>query len=424
MAKVVVLPSGGLKVAGKTLFPIGVSLPPPPGGKTPGGRDGLAELAAAGVTFVRTGIAGWNEEFAAAQIAAERERLDAAAGAGLRCWPWLGELTDLPLRKPGDPAGPKERMLTRVVNAFKGHDAVLAWKSVDEPRNPYRGENWIRPAGLVRGYEKVKALDPDHPVVIIQTPLNTVAELTPYRPALDITGADIYPVSYPPGAHVAGKNKDINVVGDVTQTLRAAAGPKPVWMTLQVAWSGVSPSKDKPDQVPRFPSLHDERFMTYQAIAGGARGLNYFGGHITQIASPEDSALGWNWAFWEQTLRPVVRELASPELQVALVAPDVKPGVKTATAGMELVTRRTTNYVFVIAVRRSGTTSRVTFTGLPKRENGSAIASGRVLFEYDQRPLPPPVEPGATGYRPVGVKDGAFTDWFAPHDAHVYRFAL
>src|SRR6186997_3065817 len=135
MAKVVVLPSGGLKVAGKTLFPIGVSLPPPPGGKTPGGRDGLAELAAAGVTFVRTGIAGWNEEFAAAQIAAERERLDAAAGAGLRCWPWLGELTDLPLRKPGDPAGPKERMLTRVVNAFKGHDAVLAWKSVDEPRN-------------------------------------------------------------------------------------------------------------------------------------------------------------------------------------------------------------------------------------------------------------------------------------------------
>ena len=94
-------------------------------------------------------------------------------------------------------------MLTQVVNAFKGHDGLLAWKSVDEPRNPYRGDDWIRPAGLVRGYEQVKALDPDHPVVIIQTPLNTVAELTPYRPALDITGADIYPVSYPPGTHAA-----------------------------------------------------------------------------------------------------------------------------------------------------------------------------------------------------------------------------
>ena len=90
-----------------------------------------------------------------------------------------------------------------------------------------------------------------------------------------------------------------------------------------------------------------------------------------------------------------MRELASPELQVALVAPDEKPGVKTATAGMELVTRRTTNYVFVIAVRRGGTTSRVTFTGLPKRKNGSALTTGRVLFEYEQRPLPPPVKPGA-----------------------------
>ena len=71
----------------------------------------------------------------------------------------------------------------------------------------------------------MKALDPDHPVVIIQTPLNTVAELTPYRPALDITGADIYPVSYPPGAHVGGKNTDINVVGDVTTD--AARGRRP-----------------------------------------------------------------------------------------------------------------------------------------------------------------------------------------------------
>ena len=169
--------------------------------------------------------------------------------------------------------------------------------------------------------------------------------------------------------------------------------------------------------MPRFPSLHDERFMTYQAIANGARGLNYFGGHITQIASPEDSALGWNWAFWEQTLRPVVRELASPELQVALVAPDVKPGVKTATAGMELVTRRTTNYVFVIAVRRGGTTSRVTFTACRSARTEAPIATGRVLFEYEQRPLPPPVEPGATATGTIDVEDGAFTDWFAPHDA-------
>src|SRR5262249_38775646 len=151
----------------------------------------------------------------------------------------------------------------------------------------------------------------------------------------------------------------------------------------------------------------------YQAIANGARGVNFFGGHLTQVASPYDAELGWNWSFWEQTLRPVVRELAAPVLQVALVAPDLKPGVKTATAGMELVTRQTTNYVFVIAVRRGGTTSKVRFAGLPKRKNGSAIAAGRVLFEYEQRPLPPPIDPAEQAFREIDVSGGAFEDWFA-----------
>ena len=121
MAKVVVLPSGGLKVAGKTLFPIGISMPPPIGGKTPAGRDGFEELAAAGVTFVRTGTADWNGDVIDAQLAAERKLLDRAAATGLRCWTWLGDLPDLPLRKPGDPPSAKERVLTQVVNAFKGH---------------------------------------------------------------------------------------------------------------------------------------------------------------------------------------------------------------------------------------------------------------------------------------------------------------
>jgi hypothetical protein len=43
-----------------------------------------------------------------------------------------------------------------------------------------------------------------------------VAQLRPYRPAFDITGADIYPVSYPPGTHAGGTNRDISVVGDLT----------------------------------------------------------------------------------------------------------------------------------------------------------------------------------------------------------------
>jgi hypothetical protein len=121
--------------------------------------------------------------------------------------------------------------------------------------------------------------------------------------------------------------------------------------------------------------------MAYQAIVAGARGLVFFGGHLTQVASPEDAKLGWNWTFWEQVLRPLVLELGSAAVRPALVAPNAKPQVKASTADVELVTRDDGTFLYVIAVRRKGTTSVVTFTGLPK-----AIRTGEVLHEYVQRP--------------------------------------
>ena len=53
---------------------------------------------------------------------------------------------------------------------------------------------------------------------------------------------------------------------------------KPVWMTLQIAWSGVLP----PASRAALPDAARERFMAYQAIVAGARGLVFFGGHLTQ----------------------------------------------------------------------------------------------------------------------------------------------
>src|SRR6185312_12102467 len=99
----------------------------------------------------------------------------------------------------------------------------------------------------------LRASDPNHPVVITQAPVGTVPQLVPYRPAFDITAADIYPVPYPPGKHAGGRNHDIGVVGDVTRKMVRAAGGKPIWMTLQIAWSGVIPTGQHPANVLRFP---------------------------------------------------------------------------------------------------------------------------------------------------------------------------
>ena len=133
----------------------------------------------------------------------------------------LGPAADL----PGKAAN--AQILQKVVTAFKNHPALCAYKGIDEPRNPFRGANWIRPAGLVRAHTRIKALDPNHPLVIIQAPREPrLAADRPTGPPFDITGVDIFPIAYPPGLHCDNGNPDISVVGDMAYrdaTRRAAA---------------------------------------------------------------------------------------------------------------------------------------------------------------------------------------------------------
>ena len=387
-------------------FPVVLSNGPP--------ASGLQEVADGGVTMIRTGTATWTD----AQIGVERARLDEAAAHGLQCWVWLGTLTNLP---PGAPS-PQEQLLTRVVEALRGHPALGAWKGHDEPRNPFHPAQSVPPANLARGHRVVNALDPNHPLVVVQAPRGTLAGLTPYRPAFDIGGVDIYPVSYPPGVHSDQKANDIGVVGDVTQKMVKAAGGKPVWMTLQIAWSGVIAAEQHPDNVPRFPTLSQERFMAYQAIVNGARGLAFFGGHLTQVARPADAQAGWNWTFWELVLRPLLAELTSSAVAPALLAPDSRRAVKASAKDVQLVAREAGGFLYVIAVRTGSATSRVAFGGLPHKRNGRPITGGEVLFEYVQDPLPPPIEPDHQTFRTVSVANGRFRDWMAQHDVRIYRF--
>jgi hypothetical protein len=411
--------TGCLLIDGRRVFPIGLSEAPPLGGKTPDGKDAWEEVAGAGANFIRSGLRDWNLQQIDNQLAAERARMDAAAAHGLFTWPRLGNAGNLPPPATGDPPSVNEQLLVKIANGIKGHAALGAYKGVDEP-----ALGGTPAAGLVRAKTKLKSVDPDHPVVITQAPLGLIADLVPYRPAFDITGADIYPVAYPPGRHSDLPNRDISVVGDVTKKMVSASGGKPIWMTLQIAWSGVLPNQQRPDLVPRFPTLHEERFMAYQAIIDGARGLVFFGGQLTQVMRPRDARAGWNWTFWELVLRPLLIELTSPSVLPALVAPVAQAQVAASAADIELTARRSGNFLHVIAVRRGGTTTQVTFTGLPRKQNGAEITAGQVMFEYAQDPLSPPVQPHKQQFRFVRVANGRFKDWFGPHDTHVYRFNL
>jgi hypothetical protein len=417
-------PTGALRIDGKDVFPIGFSNPPPLGVNAPSGKDGLKELKEAGASFIRTGRKAWNLASIATQLDAETKLEQAAADAGLHCWLWFGEAANLPTQ----PGSTNEQLLTRITAEFKGHPGLGAYKGFDEPANPWNQA--VTPAaGLKRAKTTLAQLDPDHPVVVIQAPPSPLADLVPYRGAFDVTGADIFPISYPPGRHMNLPNKtytgnrDISLVGDVTKKMVQAAGGAPVWMTLQIAWTWTLTTHDQPKVVPRFPTLFEERFMAYQAIVNGARGLFFFGGHLTHNVRPKDAQAGWNWRFWELVLRPLLLELTSTAVGPILVAPDATAAVTASASDIELVARQDSQFFYVIAVRRGGATSQVTFSGLPPKANGTPITDGQVLFEYVQAPLPPPLNDQRV-FRSVSVTNGGFKDWFGPHDVHVYRFGL
>jgi hypothetical protein len=393
--------TGNLLAGGRPLFPLGLSDPPPVDATAPSGAPAWAEIASAGVNFVRH-YKPWTAGAAAEQLLEVRHELDIARDHGLQVWLALAGVDNNLGRK---------RLLDEIVETLKGHPGLGVWKGADEPAHAR-----IPPADLVTVHEHVRSLDPDHPLAIIEAPRNpaaapgardrvlTAAALRPYAAACEIHGVDIYPVSVPPGRHAGRSNTDISVVGDVTRIVVAATRRKAIWTTLQIAWSGVLP----PHPVV-FPTLSQARFMAYDAIVAGARGLFFFGGHVREVMTRQDRVRGWNWTYWRKVQRPLAEELSSPQHVAALLAPDAPFRVTASAKDIALSVRRTADSVYLIVVRRRPTaTGRIRFDGLP-----FGLSEGTVLAHGASNPA-----------RTVTINEGTFTDpsRYRPHDARVYRF--
>lgn len=387
--RVAIASDGVFLVNGSPAFPIGFTKGPPLGATAPAGGKAGAKLAKNGLVFFQWLVLQhrWNP-------AAER-RLDARLQeANRQGYKVAISIADLAVIPPGNQS--KITELERVVRRYRANPALLFWKGSDEPQ-------WgrIPPHNLNTFYRIVHRLDPNHPVWITQAPRGTVNQLRPYARDYDVGAIDIYPISYPPGIHSGIANKQISVVGDYTRQIAAASGPgKGLMMTLQICWSGV----DRPGKTLRFPTYPQERYMSYQAIIDGARGLLYFGGAIANCLSERDRPYGWNWRFYHSVLGPVLRQFRpQSSLYPALIASNANLPVKVhGGGGLEFTVREANGYIYLLAARREGHTRPYNFTGLPQ-----GIHSGRVLFESPRR---------------VIVHKGSFTDWFAPHDVHVYRF--
>ncbi len=167
--------------------------------------------------------------------------------------------------------------------------------------------------GMVKGRALLGELDPVHPVWMNHAPRNQVAQLARFNEAADIVGCDIYPV--PESPHVRHSDlldRTLASVGAYTRRMQQAAPGKPVWMVLQgFGWGDIQP--ERPPEIReqlRRPTLAETRFMAFDAIVHGARGILYWG-----TAYIEKDSTCW------RDLLTVVKEL--DDLQPVITGHDV-----------------------------------------------------------------------------------------------------
>lgn len=167
-------------------------------------------------------------------------------------------------------------------------------------------------AGMTAGYSQLRQLDPAHPVWMNHAPRNQIAQLAAFANAADIVGCDIYPVPFSPlVGHSDLAERSPASVGAYTDRMQISAPGKPVWMVLQgFGWGDIQPERPDTERAQlRRPTLAESRFMAYDAVVHGARGILYWGTAYIE----KDSQL------W-QDLLALARELSA--LQPFLSAPD------------------------------------------------------------------------------------------------------
>ena len=260
---------GTILVNGEAQFPIGFY-------NIPEEDAALQELAASGANIVRC-----NSE----------EDLDRAHGVGITGW------MPLPLQSGATDA------LRERVNTVKDHPALAVWEGPDEIvwgftalSGLYRQRDihkirhawWHQTpaavtyaeeqapgimANLHAGAKLVRELDGrDRPLWMNEALKSDPKYVRQYIDSFDIIGADTYPIR--------DNRRPIHAMGVATEHWkRVGRGEKPIWMVLQAfSWSDAGGYHGETGVA--YPSFHESRFMAWDVIARGGRGIYYFGADV------------------------------------------------------------------------------------------------------------------------------------------------
>src|SRR5436305_4422424 len=164
--------SGTMVVNGQNVFPIVLAKGPDPTATTPAGANAFAEVAGAGVTFMKIGPP--TTPWTTADIADANAQDRAAAANGLSTWVNLSTVAQATAGSSSD------TLLQQVIGSLKsdaGGGAVGVWKGADEPLWSGISTTALQFAfcrstgrGTVSWCSNEPVLDVDHQWVTIQAP--------------------------------------------------------------------------------------------------------------------------------------------------------------------------------------------------------------------------------------------------------------
>jgi hypothetical protein len=308
---------GYLHQNGDKLFPIGMY-------ELPGSDAALKVMADAGINVVRC---------------YSKEDLDRLHAANLYGW------MPLPVHL-GATAELREKIM-----AVKDHPALALWEGPDEVIwnfTAYSGlaksagverEDWWnqRPNAVAYSAEKASVIMPN-----IREAVNMVRELDDkdrqfwinearhtdpvyvrdYLDDIDIIGCDDYPVRR------SAAPENIARMGGTTKRWMQLGQGKPVYMVLQ-SFSWTELDKNSTD-APFYPSFEQSRFMAYDVIARGAKGVMYWGSHYLKSDAFRTSLYALTKEL--SALQPFLVVADELDVTTELIEGDDKPfmGVKVA----------------------------------------------------------------------------------------------
>ena len=190
----------------------------------------------------------------------------------------------------------------------KDHPALLGWYMFDE-----------LPTSMVpileARYRYVVENDPHHPVWCAQ---DIPSEARHYLGSIDVFGCDPYPVSTRP----------VSLATDWIRTERKQLmGLRPIWQVVQFfGWNWHDPKQAHQ----RRPTEAELRNMTWQAIAGGARGLIYYA--YGYLCTRDELAGEKSADIWEEMKR-VAREVKAHERVLLFAETADVPGLPEGVVG-------------------------------------------------------------------------------------------